>query len=137
MAFVNELVSPEDKAKYDWAKMPKPGPVPEVGMSPPSFWTIDRERNIFFICTWHGREEDSDQYRFLFWWNCTPMALHMRQEIRKPKTIIWHLVGCSSEFKNGYANTTAALREALCVYGFSGAPDVESLLGESDVQFSF
>ncbi len=46
-------------------------------------------------------------------------------------------MSCSPEFKKEYDNTTGVLREALCVYGFSGAPDVESLLGESDVQFSF
>lgn len=137
MAFVNEFVSAEDKAKYDWAKMPKPGPVLEVGLRPPSFWTIDREKSAFLIQTWQGREEDSDRYRFLFWWNGTSMAVHLRQELRSPKTIIWHLIDSSPEFRKEFDSAAVALREALRVYGFGVAPDVESILGESDVQFTF
>lgn len=137
MAFVNEFVAAEDKAKYDWQTMPKPGPVQEVGMRPPSYWTIDRERNVFLIRTYRGREEDSDLCHFLFWWRGTPMPLHIRQEISGPKSTNWHLIGYSPEFMEKYEAAAPALRDALRVYGFSGDPDFDSTPNDREVQFSF
>lgn len=136
MAFVNEYVSDKDKAQFDWANMPNPWLENSRGIRPPSFWTVDHERNVFLIATGHGREEDADKYRFLFWWNGKPQALHMRQEVTS-KAIIWHLDYCPPEFRERYDDTATALREALHAYGTGGSPKTESTLGQFDVQCSF
>ncbi|MDR3394135.1 MAG: hypothetical protein P4L70_03950 [Parasulfuritortus sp.] len=46
MAFVNELISDEDKQKIDWTKF-KAWPFSDPHR--PWKWTIDKERNVFLI----------------------------------------------------------------------------------------
>ena len=35
----------------------------------PSFWTVDRERNVILIWTLGGSEEDPKEQHFALWWN--------------------------------------------------------------------
>lgn len=71
MAFVNEYVSEEDIEKYNlkeiWLNF-RPGRKKEI----PSYfrfsWTVDKERNVFFIPAYSGKEEFSDRVNCIFSW---------------------------------------------------------------------
>ena len=135
MAFTNEYVSSEDKARFDWLHMPCLRIRNRIGMAAPSFWTVDHERDAFFICTHHGREDDADKYVFLLWWNGRPLLIDMRQEYVGANTLIWHLTAYPPEYANQFDDMINVLHEALRVFGCSGR--VERPIDSLDVQLKF
>jgi len=65
MAFVNELISEEDKQKIDWSKFKA---WPSSKPHRPWKWTIDRERDVFLIgLVGRGREDDHPEVYALSW----------------------------------------------------------------------
>lgn len=74
MSFVNELISNEDKNKINFDAIKLPIYNRSVR---PYFWTIDRERDIFFMRTLPGNEEQQNIEHFILWWDgeIIPMML--------------------------------------------------------------
>lgn len=55
MPFVNERISSEDKAKIDWDKFRRRESLPS--QIKPRWWTIDRDRDVFFLIIDPGHPE--------------------------------------------------------------------------------
>jgi hypothetical protein len=65
MAFVNELISEEDKQKIDWTKF-KAWPFSDSHR--PWKWTVDRERDVFLVMLCgRGREGEHPEVYALSW----------------------------------------------------------------------
>ncbi|WP_424194139.1 hypothetical protein ACMYR3_02315 [Ampullimonas aquatilis] len=59
MAFINELISEEDKVKIDWSQF-KASPYFNIFES--NYWTVDHARNIFLVrLSARGRENEHSE----------------------------------------------------------------------------
>lgn len=66
MAFINEKIPDSDKARIDWSKF-KAWPFSKP--SRPSWWTIDREKNVFLVML-EGRGPDGERPEvYALYWN--------------------------------------------------------------------
>jgi hypothetical protein len=66
MPFINEKISVEDKARVDW-RLFKIWPNDQFYFDTPDMWTIDREKNAFFIRLSIGRPDGPPPVYALFW----------------------------------------------------------------------
>ena len=65
MAYVNEKISEEDKARINFENLKD-----ESSWRPrPSGWTVDREAGNFLINTFWGDADDRNGKRYFFCWN--------------------------------------------------------------------
>lgn len=65
MAFVNELISDEDKKRIDWSKFKA---WPHSDSHQPWKWTIDKQLNVFLVMLGgRGREEEHPETYALSW----------------------------------------------------------------------
>jgi len=65
MAFVNELISEEDKQKIDWTKFKA---YPYSNPHSPWKWTVDKDRDVFLVMLCgQGREEEHPEVYALSW----------------------------------------------------------------------
>lgn len=123
MAFVNELISEEDKQKIDWSKFKtwsysKP--------HRPWKWTIDRERNTFFIPLDQPGYDDTNTRPEIF-------ALYWKNEIIRVEarvsgtgvekswdTLTWTVdrIIVPENLQSEQDEIIHILKEALSVYGW-------------------
>jgi len=134
MAFVNEFVPQEDKARIDWNSIPRP--IYRLRPIHPYRWTIDRERDVFLMKTEQGREEASNQYEFLFWWKGVPTRIRLEKSWPGKNTLRWHRLGffVPEPLRAIEPEIIEVLKEALTVYGFDGDPKTPIAV---EVQFDF
>jgi hypothetical protein len=66
MAFVNEMISAEDRKKYGLDELDSSQAM--RGKSPQRNWTIDHERDIYLRNIGRGREESSGWSKWHFYW---------------------------------------------------------------------
>ncbi len=65
MAFVNEIITEEDRKKYGIEEIDKRF---IVGNTHDMSWTIDRERDIYLRCVARGREDSRHKSTWTFHW---------------------------------------------------------------------
>ena len=122
MAFVNELISEEDKQKIDWSKfIAWPFSKPHR----PWKWTIDRERDVFFIPLEQPGYDDTNTSPDVF-------ALYWKKEIIKVEasvtgsgegkfwnTLIWKVsnIDVPDHLKIEQNDILNTLKEAFCAHG--------------------
>ncbi len=138
MAFVNEYVSAEDKKEIDFSSISaRPYGDPKITPVSPYIWTIDRERDVFLMWTWHGHEDAHKDNFFLYWWKGTPLGVRMDKTLIEPRTLLWRRFGltCPAHLRAEYDEIVTVLKEALTVYGFDG--DVGENVVSVEVQFDF
>jgi hypothetical protein len=139
MTFVNELISEEDKAKYDWSKFKAwdfSWPLR------PWKWTIDREKDVFFVgLEGQGRESERPETYALYW---KGFVIRLEVEITGHLNgkfwdeIYWKILRMSIpvEIEMNRDEIILDLREAIDAYGrFHDRSDIKSvkinfLLGE-------
>lgn len=130
MAFVNEYVPEEDIKKYNLMEIWDSFRVPSHrGELLPGFrftWTIDRERNIFFMPVKWGTEEDPTRRTCVLWCDGSQVIITIDHCIDKPhevgKKSVWELVSiCKpTNFTVSDGEIIKILKEALTTYGADG-----------------
>jgi hypothetical protein len=133
MGFVNEFASEEDIEKYDLeGLMDKYRPIykdRQFELSQPKF-TIDRERNIFFMTYRQGREEFSNRTYALLWISgkCVIVEVDLvygssESLSDSPFKMVWELAAFRLQEEINMPRETAIniLKEALIAYGYAGA----------------
>jgi hypothetical protein len=146
MAFVNEFASDEDIEKYElYGVWDKYHPLSKgkyyLGQRP--WFTIDRNRNVFFMVLGGGREEHCNRKKVLLWID----GFHVVAEIDLAKgsspnindvpfRIIWDLVGVHPQLdiNKTKKEIIGILKEALTVYGRFG---VHHQVPNTIVEFNF
>lgn len=126
MAFINEYISEEDIKKYDvkyaWEKISGPG-------EPSKYtWTVDKEKNIYFIPMVSGKEEFSNQKLCALWWSGALLRVSLANvggqlDYDNSKgSVVWDLLRIwkPTDFILQDDEIIPILKEALVVYGFSG-----------------
>ncbi len=73
MAFVNEIISDEDRRKYGLDELDSSQAM--RGSSPQRNWTIDHERDIYLRNIGRGREEFSHTSTWHFYWHSELMMV--------------------------------------------------------------
>ena len=149
MAFVNEYVSEEDIKKYNLVKIwlsQHPG-FKREGKPPPGYrfsWTIDHEREIWFMrIAWGGYERGNLQTWLLYWkGELVEIELAKPGEgsdgwKEQPYRIVW---GVPSHSLNptshpDWHEILQVVKEALTVFGYNGV--VEQAPGTTVVSFKF
>lgn len=132
MAFVNEYATDEDIEKYDlngiWDKY-HPARKGKYFLGQRPAFTIDRERNIFFMPICQGREEHANRKTVLLWLNGLHVlaVLDLADSSSKsfkevPYRMDWELVrvDAEKEIRESRNVIFSLLKEALVVYGYSG-----------------
>jgi hypothetical protein len=120
MAFINELISDEDKKKIDWTKFKAWPFTPSIT---PWKWTIDRERDVFFIPL-GGRGPDGERPDvYGLWWK----GILLRIEARLIGTgsgkfwdsLYWDItkIDIPDDLCSQRKEILDTLREALCAHG--------------------
>jgi hypothetical protein len=147
MAFVNEYATDEDIEKYDlngiWDKYhPARKGKYYVGQRPG--FTIDRERNIFFIRVRQGRFDESNRTTALLWINGRHIiveldivgGLNLKGIKSDPYRMKWELTGYHPQLggSESKGQIMSILNEALIAYGYSG---VRKQLPNTIVEFSY
>ena len=138
MAFVNEHISEKDKSKIDFASIGRtPHGDPKTDPVSPSIWTIDRDKDVFLMWTWSGRDDISNHQYFLYFWKGTPMHASMKYQFPAPNTVLWHLgwLNCPEHLRSEYDDMIRVLKEAFIVYEVFG--DADGIIGHAEVQFDF
>lgn len=129
MAFVNEYVSDADVEKYELDSLRKR----LKGDVPPGFrhtWTIDRERNSYYIPLWiGGGKEPLNQVRGILYHEGVHWDVAVRHELGgsvvltdEPYRIKWGLVHIEHPSGNPVPREqiVPVLKEALAAYGVQG-----------------
>ena len=143
MAFENEYISEEDIKKYKldevWLKWhPFDESVPKyVRLT----WTVDREREAYFMRVRVGREEESNQVTFVFYTRGEKFTVKLDRAPggsinykERPYRIVWRLVGIwpaqpKSASRDEVLND---LKDALTAFGEGG---VRSYVTDTVVEF--
>ncbi|MBK7565731.1 MAG: hypothetical protein IPI21_16430 [Propionivibrio sp.] len=128
MAFVNEYVSDADVRTFALETLHQKW----WGEIPPGFrytWTVDREKNCYYIPLRTGREEFSNRTRGVLYFKEIPWEVEVSKEPgcslsfdENPYRIVWGLVG----IKNPEGETITGeelipvLKKALTAYGYRG-----------------
>ena len=130
MAFVNEMISEDDKKKYGLEKVDEW--LKKTGKSRQRDWTIDHEREIYLRVIKWGREEFSHHSTWHFYWRgqLLTVCLELLDAGGKPGGHGWanfKLVDC---YKQGFFvpdhlldrrnEVVADLRDALTAYADGG-----------------
>jgi len=145
MGFVNEYASDEDIEKYNlhgiWDQYHPFRKGEYYGGNKPNF-TIDREKNIFFMVIKRGIREEGNQAKFLLWWNGIHIVGRLKQEggsselDANPFYRVWHLLELDAIEDNAISETEIkrSLKAALKVYGYWG---VRRQIPNTLVEFMF
>ena len=155
MSFVNEIVSEKDIQKYKLDELKKEfNPYTWMNGRPRGFWhvwTIDRERNIYFMLVKmveevgpSGRPEPTSKSIFIL--NIQGVNVRvLLDRIRCPKSfsdtpfiIGWSLLEISTSAGLDLSRTGAViqiLKEALTIYGYRGAYSKQA--PNTTVEFDF
>lgn len=133
MAFVNEYISDEDMEKYDirsvWARFDRIKSNEERDMLMGKYsWTIDRERDIFFIPVEWGREEFSNEITSLLSWGGAQLLVKIANMggyldyPSKAGSVKWGLLDIKAPdvFHASREDIVSVLKEVLIVYQLDG-----------------
>ena len=144
MAFVNEYISEDDIKKYGireiWAKFRSN----TNGKSNRTQydWTIDKERDIFFISAKSGREDKSNEIIAILWWRGIYLSVTLAKiggelDFRnRIGSVLWEFRGIwkPEGFNVLDEEIIPILKEALVAYQLDG---VEHPMVEYKVNFNF
>lgn len=129
MTFINEFVSDEDIKKYKlqdiWDRY-HPFSKEDVNSSFRYAWTIDREKNVFFIPASTGREEYSNRTECIFYWKKVELKVTLTQHALPSVSelgVRWKLKSIRKQDREAMIpcqEILSALRDALSVYGHRG-----------------
>lgn len=117
MGFVNEILSKNEIKEYQ---------IPNYRSVKPSICTIDREKNIRLFCYWTDIDKNDEKY-FALIWKDNIVKIIFTQEILEANTVRWNIKNISIPKKLELEKNEilSILREAMCVYGFSGYPFIK------------
>lgn len=133
MAFVNEYISDEDIKNYEIEKVWLSFNAQYIGKSRPAGfrfqWTIDRERNIYFmVVAGGGRADHEDGTACVLNWHGRQTTVRINEADGssanlndRPFKIIWELLNTPSLDSVSNQEILGALKEALTAYGYEGA----------------
>ncbi len=120
MTFVNEEISGEDKAKYDWSKFKAWDFSRPLR---PWKWTIDRERNVFLVrLDGRGRDNERPETYALYWKGFVirfEAVITGRLNGKFWDEIYWDIlkIGVPKEIESYYDEIISDLKQAIDVYG--------------------
>lgn len=146
MAFVNEFVPIEDIHKYglkqQWDKYHRYHPYDIENPFSPLTWTVDRERDVFFMQARSGKEEFSAEVECIFWWRgeylgVLIIAVDGAASIPEDKGFKTWKLGAIRKPDNSTASDEdiiPVLKEALTAYGCRG---IYRQLSDYPVNFTF
>jgi hypothetical protein len=127
MAFINEYISEEDIIKYEvkeaWEKISPGSTGPDSFLSKYT-WTIDKDRDVYFIPMASGKEEFSNQSISALWWKGTLLSVSLAS------------MGGYLDYPNGKGERTWALIKILKPKEFH-VPDVEIIPILKDALITF
>ena len=112
MAFVNEMITQNERREFQISKYEK---------KTPFFWTIDREKNIILFEITTNRDEPTE-IEFGFVWRDVVLDVTFNKETFQPNIVKWTIksMHIPDEYKEQKEEIVQELRNAMCVYGFSG-----------------
>lgn len=131
MAFINEYISEEDIKKYGireiWDQF-HPFSKNDMNLLKKHSWTVDKERDVFFIPAKSGREEKSSQVIAILWWKGAYLSVTLANvgghydHVNKKGDKRWQLIDVwrPAGFEVSDEDIIPVLKEALVKYGFSG-----------------
>jgi hypothetical protein len=133
MAFVNEYISKEDMEKYKirsvWAKFDRIKSDEERDLLMGKYsWTVDKDRDVFFIPVERGREEYSNEITCAFVWEGSLVAVTIANlfSAMDPSSMTaerkWDLLGIEKPTNFSLADEViiTVLKEALRAYQYDG-----------------
>ena len=112
MAFINERVPKEQKKEFA---------IPNYRTITPSFWTIDKEKNIILFDYWTNIDKPNEEY-FALVINSSIIKVKLWRETEHPNIVRWSgiSVDIPSSCKLDKSTILEILREAMKTYGMSG-----------------
>ncbi len=138
MAFVNESLTPEQRADFraKGIKNPVPNSWSQSGNNlEPLFRTIDKERDLCLVHAGVYRDAPQEHY-FVFLCNGECHTLSFIMDFTSENTVVWKNERDMSEYvfigHESYAND---LKEALTVYKYNGQPDPFNETAGVDIRF--
>ena len=152
MAFKNEYLTEEEKKEIKEMMI---GYTPDSGgkygahMYYPSWWAVDRERNLKFFHTFYNRDDSTDEFFALLTSESEkPIYIEMRRTW-EDEVMIWKLEGLflpedlrkkadamTKEEKHKYCGYWLdIMKEALVVYGYGGNPEDD--YSDFEVKFDY
>lgn len=132
MGFVNEYATDKDIEEFKlheiWDHYHPYRKGEYYGGDKPSF-TIDRQRNIFFMVIARGIREEGNQVTFLLWWNGDHVTGRLKQDggsselDARPFYRVWHLLNLDRPQETIVLESEVkkTLKDALRSYGYWGA----------------
>ena len=126
MTFINEYVSDEDVKKYKLQEMwDRYHPFNKDVTGFRYTWTIDQEKEVFFIPVLSGREEYSNRKECIFYWQGIELEVTLTEQVLSSGNklgVRWCLVSIRKPDgkKISDQEILSTLRDALRVYGYRG-----------------
>ena len=145
MDFVNEYISEEDIKKYGireiWDQF-HPFSKNDMNLLKKHSWTVDRDRDVFFIPAKSGREEKSNQIIAMLWWEEIYLSVTLANVggkldyLNKIGSVVWALIDIWRPGDSTISDTVIipVLKEALIAYQFDG---IRNPMTEYKVEFTF
>lgn len=133
MAFMNEYISDEDIKNYEIEKVWLRHNAQYIGKSRPTAfrfqWTIDRDRNIYFmVVAGGGRADHEDGTTCVLNWQGKQTTVRIDKADGSsanlndnPFKIIWELLNTPSLDSVSNREILGVLKEGLTTYGYEGA----------------
>lgn len=140
MTFINEFVSDDDVKKFKLNEMwdrYHPYSKGDMNVGFRHSWTIDREKNIFFIPARSGREEHSNRKECILYWKGIELKVILIKHGLSPGPgVRWEVNSVQKPNVEVIPESEilSTLKAALGVYGYRG---VWRQVDEYQVEFDF
>ncbi len=149
MNFINDLITDEDRKRFDFSVF-KRAPDFVYKLSEPTIWTVDREAGVFLI--WLGNQgpqaDDEDRRKgvtyYSLWWNECNIECKLWRFDHAQNSITWKQdwISIPEKYLDRKQEVWGVLQEALIAYQlngnssflFFGDPPVPEL---SEIKFDF
>ncbi|HZR35302.1 MAG TPA: hypothetical protein VFA75_07985 [Nevskia sp.] len=122
MPFINEKIGEADKARIDWTKFKTIPNDSDPGMRDPDWWTIDRERDVFFICIHPGGPDGGGVPTYALSWKGALIRIYAKGIWEIENLGDWEIAGLQIPpdlLQSQSSEILQVLKEALIVHGFN------------------
>ncbi len=121
MNFINDLITDEDRKRFDFSVFKRPTLFTEPIYSPRR-WTVDRDAGVFLIWLRGGNEEERRAVHFSLWWKSTNIEMKLAYDFHGPNSLTWtkSWIDVPEHLSEQMPEIYAVIKEALIVYQLDG-----------------
>jgi hypothetical protein len=121
MNFINDLITDEDRKRFDFSVF-KQLTNYNKPIDNPRIWTVDRQAGVFLLWIGGGNEEERNAEHFSLWWHDTNIEMKLASHSHMSNGMTWtkSWIDVPEHLSEEKPEIYAVVKEALVVYQVFG-----------------